>query len=94
VVTILATSTLEEKTLKPLDNFFRLKTVFYQLLGRRREVAGSHGFRFKNKLDRSNSAAPTQGPATERSLWLASVESLCFVAPAVVRLSRPNCLDR
>ena len=26
------------------------RSVFYQLLGRCREVAGSHGFRFKNKL--------------------------------------------
>jgi len=26
------------------------RSVFYQLLGRWREVAGSHGFRFKNKL--------------------------------------------
>jgi hypothetical protein len=26
------------------------RSVFYQLLGRCREVSGSHGFRFKNKL--------------------------------------------
>ena len=45
-------------------------------------------------LDRSDRAARAQVPATARSLWLESVQSRRFVAPAVVRLSRPDGLDR
>ena len=47
-----------------------------------------------SNLDRSDRAARAQVPATARSLWLESVQSRRFVAPAVVRLSRPDGLDR